>query len=178
MSGNADTRNHYLLLLWSLVMVLGDSQVKLWRSLNNKVSLAHFLLSYREGHPSDDNNEVMLSLRSLLQGQPSTKWAGLCWIISILLIQCSPMNNFNSIIGNNENLLTLKISAWNIPTTYSMCVHECVHACVCVCALTGTSFSFLHNTSMPLDKSKHQFNLLRWVKLILNSSLYIFTWFS
>ena len=59
---------------------------KLWRSLNNKVSLPHFLMSCREGHPRDDKIEVMLSLRSLLQGQPSTKRATLCWIITILLI--------------------------------------------------------------------------------------------
>ena len=57
---------------------------KLWRSLNNKVSLAHFLLSCREGHPSDDNIEIMLSLRSLLQGQPSIS----CKIQKILQRSC------------------------------------------------------------------------------------------
>ena len=66
----------------------GEITKKLWRSLNNKISLAPFLLSCREGHPSDDNIEVVLSLISLLQGQPSTNQlqAALCWIISILLI--------------------------------------------------------------------------------------------
>ena len=32
----------------------GEITKKLWRTLNNKRKLAHFLLSCREGHPSDD----------------------------------------------------------------------------------------------------------------------------
>ena len=36
----------------------GEITKKLWRSLNNKVSQAHFLLSCRESHLSDDNIKV------------------------------------------------------------------------------------------------------------------------
>ena len=71
------------------MMVLEDIQAKSPRSYNYVeayISLVSFLLSCREGHPSDDNTEVILSLIPLLQGQPSTKRAALCWIISILLI--------------------------------------------------------------------------------------------
>ena len=61
----------------------GDITKKLWRGLNNLVSLAHFLLSCREGHSRDDNNKVMLSLRSISFPR-ATKYKASCSVLDHL----------------------------------------------------------------------------------------------
>ena len=65
----------------------GEITKKLWRSLNNKVTLANFLLSCREGHPSDDNIILRLCYLCKVSSPGATKYKA----------SCSVLDHFNSV---------------------------------------------------------------------------------
>ena len=60
---------------------------ELWRNLNNKINLAHLLLSCREGHPSDDNILEIIATIPNISSPGATKHK----------VSCSVLDHFNFI---------------------------------------------------------------------------------